>query len=77
MALRAEAVRVVQVLITAQGQAISADAASGARSRFSAADVIARLVDVQVAASLDAVQVVVHVATGSGDSVGVAQLGSS
>lgn len=68
--LRGEAIRVVQAMIAAQGAAIGADAASGARSRFSAADVIARLVDVQVTPRLDAASVYVKVATAAGDAVG-------
>lgn len=74
MGVRAEAVRVVQSLIAAQGAAISADAAAGVRSRFSAADVIARLNDVAVTPSLDAATVVVSVTTGAGAQVGSATM---
>lgn len=68
--LRAEAIRVVQAMIAAQGAVITADAASGARSRFSAADVISRLIDVQVTPALDTARVFVKVNTAAGDRVG-------
>lgn len=72
--LRAETVRVVQAMIAAQGAVIAADAAVGARSRYSAADVIARLKDVQIGGSLDTATVVVKVTSGAGAQVGVASL---
>jgi hypothetical protein len=74
--VRAEAVRVVQALIAAQGAAISADAAAGARSRFSASDVIARLVDVVVTPNLDRASVLVKIQTGSGAVLGSATMGA-
>ena len=72
LGLRAEAMRVVSALIAAQGAAIAADAAAGRRSRFGSADIISRLVDVQVSQDLDAAQVYVQVATAAGDAVGIA-----
>lgn len=68
--LRSEAIRVVHAMIAAQGAVITADAAAGARSRYGAADVISRLVDVQVTPSLDTAAVYVKVNTAAGDRVG-------
>lgn len=72
--LRAEAVRVVQSLIAAQGAAITADAAAGRRSRFSAADIISRLLDVQITTSYDTAAVVVKVTSAAGDQIGSATM---
>lgn len=73
--IRTEAVRVVQAMIAAQGAVIAADAAIGARSRFSAADVIAQLVGVDVTQNLDAASVVVRVQTAAGTMLGSATMG--
>lgn len=72
--VRSEAIRVVQALIAAQGAAIAADAAAGARSRFSAADVIAQLVGVNVTQNLDTASVMVQVETAAGATLGSATM---
>lgn len=71
--VRSEAQRVVQVYIDIQRNEIVNDALATRRSRFTTADVVARLDDIETRIAFDAIRVKLHLVTQSQEELTVSR----
>jgi phage baseplate assembly protein W len=71
--VRSEANRVVQVYIDVQKNEIVNDSLAGRRSRFTTADVVARLDDIQTSLTFDTIRVKLKLVTQSQETLTVAK----